>query len=737
MCALSKNSTYALHDHIRTTLPLALSHNDSNVDNSVRVKRSEVESERVERCETKCVLLNARSLKNKLDDFQSELILGENFPFVIGVTETWLDNSIPNSIFQCKNQYDIFRKDRNANGGGVAILSKKNLKAIELRSDTFKDLEIVAIIAKFKKEPVIFACFYRSSVQNHEILPQLTRAIEYLESKGKPLVLFGDFNLPGIKWGDVPTADVTYQQNEFLEMFLTNGLSQKVSNNTRFAFDAILDLIFVNEPSLVENVRVRSPLSVTCDHNVVLFDLGLRALQDDTEPIKLKLWSKADVVGIGLSLECINWPLFFQACQTVDDMWVQFRILCLDLFALYVPQVTRSKKRKFKYPNNVKNLIRMKKAAFKKRLTSLDQMAEYKRLSVLCSSATKQFHKDRELSIINSGRSSVFKFIRSKLSSKTHLHCLEKGNQQFTSKPDMARILSEQYESVFITDNGNIPPMLNRCDTGISPLTITRSDIVLAISSLKSDSSPGIDKITPWFYKSFSVQLATPLQMIYAKSLSSGEVPKEWLISLVSPIYKGGNKKQSDPASYRPVSLTCVACRIMEKIIKKHVTAHLNRYGLISPHQHGFQSKRSTESQLLECKNDWTKSIDSNDSIDVIYLDIAKAFDTVSHPKLITKLQQYGIRGPILSWINAFLSNRRQAVRVDGIISDFAPVRSGVPQGSVFLIRFFFLIFINDLPDVCRYAILKHFADDSKLYFKSNTIDDYYKLLSDLIAIFE
>lgn len=98
-------------------------------------------------------------------------------------------------------------------------------------------------------------------------------------------------------------------------------------------------------------------------------------------------------------------------------------------------------------------------------------------------------------------------------------------------------------------------------------------------------------------------------------------------------------------------------------------------------------------------------------------MDIAKAFDTVSHAKLIAKLECYGIRGPILSWIKAFLSNRLQAVRLEGILSDFIPVKSGVPQGSV-LGPLLFLLYINDLPDVCRYAILKLFADDSKLYFR-------------------
>ena len=106
------------------------------------------------------------------------------------------------------------------------------------------------------------------------------------------------------------------------------------------------------------------------------------------------------------------------------------------------------------------------------------------------------------------------------------MHCLEKNGQKYASKPDMARLLSEQYESVFIDDDGTIPKMLNRCDTDISTLIVTRSNIVEAIRTLKTDSSPGVDKITPWFYKSFPSQLATPLQMILIGRFRQGRFLK-------------------------------------------------------------------------------------------------------------------------------------------------------------------------------------------------------------------
>ncbi|MCP4584377.1 reverse transcriptase domain-containing protein, partial [Pseudoalteromonas sp.] len=131
--------------------------------------------------------------------------------------------------------------------------------------------------------------------------------------------------------------------------------------------------------------------------------------------------------------------------------------------------------------------------------------------------------------------------------------------------------------------------------------------------------------------------------------------------------------------------------------------------------QHGFLKGRSTVTQLLECLHDWTSAIDSGQFVDVLYVDISKAFDSVSHPKLIAKLDRYGVRGHLLLWIKAFLADRRQRVVIDNKFSRWLPVESGVPQGSV-LGPLLFLVYINDLPYVVRYAQVKLFADDLKIY---------------------
>ena len=145
---------------------------------------------------------------------------------------------------------------------------------------------------------------------------------------------------------------------------------------------------------------------------------------------------------------------------------------------------------------------------------------------------------------------------------------------------------------------------------------------------------------------------------------------------------------------------------------------------LISRQQHGFLSKRSTCTQLLESINDWSVALDNKNNVDIVYVDFSRAFDSVVHSKLLCKLASYGIRDDLLRWIHAFLSDRQQCVVVNQFISKHCKVLSGVPQGSV-LGPLLFLLFVNDIVEIFDDVIsCKLFADDLKLYsvIKSTTI---------------
>lgn len=185
--------------------------------------------------------------------------------------------------------------------------------------------------------------------------------------------------------------------------------------------------------------------------------------------------------------------------------------------------------------------------------------------------------------------------------------------------------------------------------------------------------------------------------------------------------------------NYRPVSLTCVSYKILEHVICRHVLDHLERHQILTNVQHGFRSGHSCETQLINTLQDIQKHYDQKHQVDITVLDFSNAFDTVPHQRLISKLNHYGIRGEIRSWISTFLSNRQQRVVVEGEVSDDTSVDSGVPQRTI-LGPFLFLLHINDLPTVVN-STVRLFADDCLLYRPIITPEDQHLLQQDLVTL--
>lgn len=232
------------------------------------------------------------------------------------------------------------------------------------------------------------------------------------------------------------------------------------------------------------------------------------------------------------------------------------------------------------------------------------------------------------------------------------------------------------------------------------------------IKSLPSQSSPGPDGIPPILLKEGGTGLLLAIHDLFSFIICRGVLPKEWKMAIVVPIFKKGNR--SECKNYRPISLTCSLCKVFERLLKDHMLQFLLDNDLLNASQHGFLPKRSCLTALLTFLEEVTISVDNKVPIDIVLLDFSKAFDSVPHNKLILKLKNIGFNGVIISLIESFLADRCQKVTVSNSFSDYLPITSGVPQGSV-LGPLLFIIYINDLDDNISSNVIK-FADDVKIF---------------------
>ena len=231
-------------------------------------------------------------------------------------------------------------------------------------------------------------------------------------------------------------------------------------------------------------------------------------------------------------------------------------------------------------------------------------------------------------------------------------------------------------------------------------------------SKMRVDKALGADDMMPRFLVEIADSIVEPLCNIYNSTLRDGVVPIDWRRANVSPIHKKGSRVQAE--NYRPISLTSQLCKVFEFIMMEALVDHLEKLCLLYESQHGFRRGRSCLSNLLAFLEKATKAVDDGLSMDVMYLDLAKAFDKVPHERLSRKLTSHGIEGEVRQWLENWLKGRQQRVCIDGHSSTWTNVVSGVPQGSV-IVPILFLIYINDLDLGVENEILK-FADDTKLY---------------------
>ena len=238
-------------------------------------------------------------------------------------------------------------------------------------------------------------------------------------------------------------------------------------------------------------------------------------------------------------------------------------------------------------------------------------------------------------------------------------------------------------------------------------------EVATLIHKLDVNKSGDIYGINARLIKDAGPSMATNLSTIFNLSIKCGIFPQPLKTAKVIPIFKADSKML--PGNYRPISLLPIIGKLLERIIFKRLSSFIQKYNILFNRQYGFQTGKSTEHAHIDIQNSILNSIEQKEIPCCLFLDFAKAFDTVNHNILLHKLNHYGIRGNALTLIESYLKDREQCVQVNNATSDFEFIKHGVPQGSI-LGPLLFLLYINDIAESSHMLDFYLFADDTTIF---------------------
>ena len=674
----------------------------------------------------KFCIINLNSLLNKVS-YVSQLLVNHSID-IVGLNETWLTPEYSNAILNMPG-YSLERADspeaRRKHGVAFYIKNCLSYKIVETQVSNI-------IIIHLTKYDIYLVNVYRppssSPHQNQQLIVFLTDFCTDRE-----VLVMGDFNLPSIQWLEESPAEsahpVSPTDTQFLDCFTGLGLTQVVRESTIFPSGNILDLILFSHEERFGDYEVLPPLPGCCHSPVTATYVFQRLNQTENEILEAKvtLWSRGKYNLLSQCLQMIDWEAELHHL-TPDDQYQKFLNIIEPMIAKFVPKVRTGTAHSPPWSlHPPRELQRAKSDAWKKykssrttfgrrdaRTTEAFEHFTNVNNEVKSFSIRSQIQYEKSIAEqLQSAPKLFHSYVRCKRIARPSIGPIRLSSGDLTDDPaKMADCLADSFSSVFDSSVPTYQYPHFSCSERLHELVITREMVAIAVSKIDQNASPGSDNIHPRLLKTLAADLCIPLTIIFNNSLRSGTLPRSWTESIVAPIYKKSSRYNA--LNYRPVSLTSVPCKVMERVLADYLWNFINTNNLISQEQYGFRQQHSTVDQLLCTYADITALCDQGKIVDLIFFDYAKAFDRVSHQILLAKLHQLGISNIVLEWIRCFLMRRTMKVRVAGRLSKALPVESGVPQGSV-LGPILFLLYINHvIADIdCG---VKIFADDIKIY---------------------
>ena len=643
--------------------------------------------------------------------------------------------------------YRVFAIDVPTNNkyGGTAILIKNEAGTVTQRDDLKVKVTCQCSQCAVESSWVeldtgsnkyILSAIYRhckGSVQHFN--EQLDNSLQKLGKK-TTAIIGGDTNINILNQEHEDTTD-------YITTFFSHNFIPQILTPTRITDDTAtcIDHIFVRLPNNKMDDKVLSGniISEIADHLPNFLCISKDVCRNTKDRPFVRLYGDKNIDRFKTLLEQSNWDEILKD-EDIDIACTLFyrHILLLHSksFPLVRVSIKKFKNKDWITPSLIK-CTRNKDKLFKKQLKNPTEhnIQQYKRYrNILTTSleiAENNYYQnklsDRKEGVINFWKSFSHVLNPKKKTSRTHLDKLVINGRDITGDENISNAMNDFFCNIGKTIHDRIPNVVgsftnylkNSIKENFFLSAVTPAEVFKQITALNGKKACGPDTLKPALIKKCNGQLVKPLTILFNKSIQQAKYPTAFKLAKVI----ASHKKESRflPSNYRPISLLNCFNKIFERLIYEQMMKFIDKHKILYINQYGFRKRFSTTQVLIDVFDLIKKAMDRKEYAIGIFLDLEKAFDTICHKILLSKLDYYGFRGHVNLFFKSYLSDRIQYTQINGKNSESRKISFGVPQGSI-LGPLFFLLFINDIHAAMTNCNGKLFADDTSLILNDKNI---------------
>ena len=641
----------------------------------------------------KMAFLNIVSLPKNIDEINFSMT--NKFIDLIAFNETRLDANITDNMINLDG-YDIVRKDRSRNGGGVCIYLRSSIN-YKVRNDLVPtELEAVCVeIIKPHSKPFLVTTVYRPPSALSEFFDHFENLIKAVDNENKEMYILGDLNCNMLKTNN----DSNIPTKKIKSLYELYQLTQLIDEATRITptTTSLIDHIVTNMPEKISDSGViHTGIS---DHSLVFAIRKISIVTKQENTLEIRNMKNVDEGKFIEELLKQHWEYVYFFADDANAMWGIWKNLFLEVLDKHAP-LQQKKIRSKKIPwitSDIKKLMNTRDKFKRKAILTnhendwLNIKTARNKVNIELRSAKKDYYSSK-IAGQKINPKKAWKSINNLLGRQnkpTVVNELNVGEQNLTSPEDIAEGFNEHFSNIgpdlaskIDYSNSNFETYVKIAQSEFAAFQpVTVSHVSHLLHGLSNNKATGIDKISSKIIKLAAPVISDSLTLIFNQAITLSSFPDEWKVARVMPLYKNGQR--SIPGNYRPISVLPAISKIMERILYDQLYDYLTKFELLSDSQFGFRKFHSTASALLDCTNDWYVNLDRKMFNLVVLIDLKKAFDTVDHQILLNKLELCGIKGQALTLLKSYLTNRNQKCQIKNSFSSERLIKCGVPQGSI------------------------------------------------------